>query len=794
MVMSILARKLLRSLKGKKGQFIAVVSVVAIGIMLYIALSASYQNLRNSQQDFYNKNHFADYYFQVVKAPDRIVKQIENIPGVNKVSGRIMTDVPIVKADGSRATARVVTYEINDKNALNTIHMLSGRIFSSNSPSGEIEAVIDPQYMAANDLSPGDTTKIVNKGRQINVRVVGSATGPEFIYVVKDAITMFPDPKTFGIFMLPNRQAQQVFDMSGQINQVLIDFNPGVDEKEIIDEIEAMLNPYGVLASYPRDDQISHTMLEAEIDGLKSVVSVLPIIFLGIAAAIQFVILRRMIKTQRMQIGIMKALGYKNLEIKGHYMIYSLLIGVLGALLGSIFGLSMSGYITEMYAMFFNLPEKLLGYNLRVIGNAFLLSTVVSVIAGWTAASSVTHIQPAESMRPDTPKIGSRSLLESLGSIWTRLTPQWKMSLRSIHRNRSRFLVTLMGVLFAVTLMMMAFGTNDSINYMMAKHFDLDRKYDLQVGFTTPVKEGDLLELNRLKGVLQVEGYFDLPVKIHYRGRSENELLSAYPTDLKMKSLFDQYNNPIKVPEAGILINKNTAAKLGVKPGEEVTVETLLPMGSSHFEPVKIIGLNTQMFGGGSYMNIEEANRIIKESNLVTGAMIKIEPGQEIAVEYEINKMMKVASMLNREKERQNLLSMMGSTIFVVGLMIMFALVLGFAIVYNSSTISFNEREQELTSLKVLGFSSKEIGEILFKENVLQCIAGIIIGLPAGGFLTKAYLTSMSNDLYDMPSAVYPMSYFWSALGAVVFVFIAHRLAVRGIDKLNMVEVLKNRD
>ena len=792
--MRVLTKKLLRGLTLKKGQFIAVVSVVAIAIMLFIAMSNSYQNLRSSQLDFYNKNHFADYYFQVVKAPDRIIKQIENVPGVNKASGRITEDLALIKADDSRATARIVTYDLEDENSLNSLYMLSGRIFSSNSPSGEIEAVVDPQFMAANRLLPGDQISIVKEGRKINVRVVGSATGPEFIYVVKDAVTMFPDPEIFGIVMLPNRQAQQVFNMSGQINQVLIDINPGVKEDEIVKEIEEILTPYGLLASYPRDDQISHSMLEAEIDGLQSIASVLPVIFLLIAAAIQFVIIRRMIKTQRSQIGIMKAIGYKNREIKGHYIIFSLLVGICGALAGTIFGLLISSYITDMYAMFFNLPEKILGYNLQVIGYAFLLSTVISAGAGWSAANTVAGIQPAESMRPETPKISSHSRMESMSFVWSRLTPQWKMSIRSIRRNKGRFIVTLLGVVFAVTLMMMAFGTNDSVNYMMAKHFDLDRKYDLQVSFSNPVKEGDLLELSRLQGVEQVEGYFDLPVKISYQGRSEDELLTAYPLDLQLKNIFDSRNQPIKVPESGIMINKNTALKLGVKAGDEVTVETLLPMGPNHIEKIKIAGLNTQMFGGGSYINLQAANRIIKESGLVSGAMIKIEPGMEKQVENEVNKMMKVSSMLNREKERENLMSMMGSTVFVVGIMVLFAIILGFAIIYNSSAISFNEREQEFASLKVLGFKSEEVSGILLKENILQCMLGIIIGLPAGGFLTKAYLTSLSNDLYDMPAAVYPLSYLLSALGAVAFVIVAYRLAVRGIDRLNLVEVLKNRD
>ena len=792
--MNTLTRKLLRSLILRKGQFIAVVSVVAIGIMLYIAMSNSYQNLQKSQQDFYAKKDFADYYFQVVKAPERITKQIENLPGVDRVSGRITEDLALIKTDDSRASARIVTYEPEDKEDLNKLYILTGRIFSSSSSGGEMEAVVDPQFMAANGLIPGDSISIVKDGRQINVRVVGSATGPEFIYVVKDAVTMFPDPETFGIIMLPQRQVQQAFNMSGQINQVLIRFDPGLDEERTIKEIEEILSPYGLLASYPRDDQISHAMLEAEIDGLKSIAGVLPVIFLLIAAAIQFVIIRRMIKTQRSQIGIMKALGYTSREIKSHYIIYSLLVGFCGALTGTIFGILLSGYITDMFALYFNLPEKILGYNLPVIGNAFLLSIIIAAAAGWSAANAVTGIQPAESMRPETPKIGSHSLLETAASIWSRLSPQWKMSLRSIRRNRGRFAVTLLGTIFAVILMIMALGTNDSVDYMMARHFDLDRTYDLQVSFAHPLKTSELLELSRLNGVERVEGYFDLPVKISYQGRSENELLTAYPLDMQLKHVFDTNNQPVQLPEAGILINKNTAVKLGVMAGDEVTIETLLPQGPKHIEKVKIAGVNTQMFGGGSYLNLAAANRIIKEAGLVTGAMVKIRPGQEERVEEDINAMLKVSSLLNREKERENIMSMMEPTIFIVGMLVLFALILGFAIIYNSSTISFHEREQEFAALKVIGFQSSEVSRIILQENLLQLILGLIIGLPAGGILTRVYLTSLSNELYDMPAAVYPLSYLLSALGVAVFVVLAYKIAVRGIDRLDLVEVLKNRD
>ncbi len=187
----------------------------------------------------------------------------------------------------------------------------------------------------------------------------------------------------------------------------------------------------------------------------------------------------------------MKAIGYKNWEIKGHYIIFSLLVGIGGALVGISSAFSYPA-ISLICMPCISTCRKNTGLYIKVISNAFLLSIAISAMAGWSAANSVTVIQPAESMR--------RKLLKSAViagwnqyHLFGQALPPWKMSIRSIRRNRERFIVTLLGVLFAITLMMMAFRTNDSVNYMMAKHFDLDRKYDLQVSFANPVKTNDLL-------------------------------------------------------------------------------------------------------------------------------------------------------------------------------------------------------------------------------------------------------------------------------------------------------------
>ncbi|PKM76618.1 MAG: hypothetical protein CVU90_11745 [Firmicutes bacterium HGW-Firmicutes-15] len=792
--MGILGKKLWRHIRHNKGQFLAVAAVVMVGIIAYIAMSSSYYNLSQSQENFYRENNFADYYFQVVKAPQEVMKQVEILPGVKRVTGRIQRDLPIIKKSGERATARVVSYTLPMENELNNLSLVQGRMFADNQRGSDVEVLLDPKFASANNLVWGDRVTVVVEGKETFLNAVGSAISPEFIYTMKDSADMLPDPQKFGIFMLESRQAQQVLNMPDQINQVLIEFSSGADQTQIIAAVKDILKPYGLLASYPRKDQLSHAVLQAELDSLRSVTLFLPLIFLGIAAAIQFVILRRMVKAQRSQIGVMKAMGYDNYRIMVHYASYALAVSILGAVLGTFLGLILAGSISQMYAQFFNLPGGMQGYNMKAIFYGFILSLSVGVAAGLTASRSVARIHPAEAMRPEPPQNSGKSLLEKLPLLWKELNPGWKMTLRNIGRNRGRFMLTLMGVVFAVALLIIAFFTNDAVDYIMQRYFYVGQTYDLSIRFNSLIQEKELLDINRMDGVQKVEGFLELPVKIHYQGKTQDEVLLAYPSDLSMKTMESGTGQPIQVPPDGILINQRTAAKLGVKEGDEVELETLLPIGPVHRDTVKIMGETRQLIGGGSYINLQRANRILQERNLVSGAMLKVETGKVGFVESEINKMLGVSSVLSRQKELQNFQKNMASMTYSVSLMILFAVVLGFAIVYNSSVMNFAERQREIASLRVVGYSTQEVSSLLLKENLLQSLFGVLLGLPFGRLVAGAYVKSVSTDLYTLPVIIYPLTYLFSALGGIIFIMLAHRFAIKGIKDLDLVATLKNSD
>jgi len=127
-------------------------------------------------------------------------------------------------------------------------------------------------------------------------------------------------------------------------------------------------------------------------------------------------------------------------------------------------------------------------------------------------------------------------------------------------------------------------------------------------------------------------------------------------------------------------------------------------------------------------------------------------------------------------------------------MLVFFAILLGFAIIYNASVINFAERRRELASMRVLGFTVREISALLFKENLILLICGIVLGMPVGRLLVTSYVQSVSTDQFSLPVIIYPTTYLFSAIGGIIFVIVAHRLAVKGISNLDMVSTLKNTD
>ncbi|HAA09559.1 MAG: ABC transporter permease [Syntrophomonadaceae bacterium] len=791
--MSILTRKLLRTIRTSGGQFVALVVIVLLGVMIYIGMNTALSNLSRSQEQFYQDYRFADYTFMVVKAPESVVSRVEAVPGVIKATGRIQKDIPIVKKDNDRATGRLTGYPLPMEGEVNRLHLLSGNWFDEGY-STDLGVLVDPQFFQANALSPGDRIEVIAEGKKVPLTVIGTATSPEFVFPMPDAGTMISEPGRFGIIMIPQTQAQQILNYTGQINQIVVDLAPGADETVIVRQIEQILEPYGNLSSFPRDDQLSHAALQAELDGLKSMSSSLPLIFFLIAATIQFVILNRLIKTQRLPIGVMKALGYNNRQIIWNYAGYALIVSGTGAILGVIMGIAMASGLSQVYAQFFNLPTTIGGVNLSVVLRSVVISLVVGLAAGLFATRGITRINPAEAMRPEPPVLGRHNMLENWTWLWQRLDSSWKMGLRSIFRNRVRFAVTVLGVVFTVCLLIFALFMNDAVDYLLKQSFTLNSRYDYMVRFTKPVKYTEMTDWSRWDEVQKMEPILEVPVKIKAGDRSEEELLTGLKVNGTLRHIYDMHGQQHQVPEQGILLSQRIADKLGLKPGDMVEVQTTLGIGPSRTGYLPIVGTNDPMTGSGSFVSWDTANRLLGENQVVSGVMLKLESPEMSEVESRLYAMNGVSSVMSPQREQAGFVQYLDTMIVFIVIMVLMAGLLGLAIVYNTSMMTFQERRRELASLRVIGYSQREVASLLRKETGAQAILGIIIGLPAGKVMGAAIMASVSTDLFSLPAIIYPRTYIMAALLAVIFVWMGQQLAIRKTEQIDMVEALKNRD
>lgn len=787
-------RKLFRTIVSTKGQFFAVLSVIAVGITLYVAMAAVSENLIHSKALFYAETSFADHFFHVVNAPEGIVERIKAVKGVLAATVRTQKDVPVLWEGKKRANLRLTGYPMPDSGELNRVKVIGGRMFDKYPKLGAVEVLINRQFAEAHKLKPGMDLDVAAEGKRKVLTIVGIAASPEFVYAVRDAAGLLEDPSTFGAAIMPENQIQELLGRKGSVNQVLIRFAPGVQKEKIVEEIKEILQPYGLLAEYPQKDQLSEAILRGELTQLRAFSRFLPTIFLSIALLMQFIFVGRLVKNQRGQIGLLKALGYSDMSLLFLYGSYAFLATTIGAFVGIVLGYGLASLLIRLYAIFFNLPRLEETLRLGTAGAVAFLSITAGTVAGLAAAWGITSIRPAESMRPTFPKTTKRSFLEMLPVLWEHLRFQWRMSFRSLSRSRFRAAVTAMGVVFSIALLVVSLFSKDSMDDLMWRHFSYDRQYDYLVRITTPVREREILNISRIDGVLKAEPFLELPVRIRLGTKTREDVLFAMKPSSSLVRITSREGKDLSLPEEGVLLDWFTAQRLSAKVGDELEVQSMLDLGPPRYGSLRIVGIAKRAIGSASAVSLKEANRLLNEQNVVSGAMLKIDPGLSDNVESQLERMVNISSVLNQEDERAYFEKTLGYMYYSIGILVLFSSILGIAIICNSSVIALSERKRTLAALKALGMTNREVAVYLWGENAFLLFWGVILGLPLGKVLSELYAVAVSTDLFSFNVIIYKSTYLLAACGGIIFGAFAWFLALKGVKELKMIEILKAND
>lgn len=783
MIDAMLVRMIFRS----KGQFFAVLTIIIIGIAIYTAMSMTSVNMSNTVDTYYKENHFADLFLKTSPVPVQEADKLKKIPGIADADGRIVMDVPFLTDNkNERVNLRLITIK-EDADEINQNTILKGQGLDGN----DGEAILIEQFANARGIHVGDSIKIQANGIQYTFDVAGIAANPEYIYLMENNQSIMPDEKNFGVCYITEKMGRQISGLEGSCNEIVIRYDSGMkrSEDELIDDVKNELDRYGIKSIVKREDQYSNSIIHQELTQLNRMADSIPLLFLLVAGLILMMILSRMVKKDRIKIGVLKAIGYGNGQVLLHYVKYAAAAGTIGGIIGSILGMALAGGMTRMYLDYFHIPLLRINFYYSYLALAVILSVIFCTLSGVIGARGVMNITPADAMRSEAPKSGKRILLERMPFFWKRLSFSSKLIGKNIFRNKKRTIFVLTGVTLTYSMMLFTTSMPDVMNQMMNEHFVKFQKMDYNISFQTPVYKSAVNDLKHLIKVDYMEGKLEYPFELTNGNHTQAVSVIGIAKDTQFYSFEDQKGNAVSVPQEGILLSENLASSLQVKKGDFVQIKSYIPGRDDVVLPVQ--GIIKQTLGMNAYMDIDTMGEKLLEKNVINGVYAD---SRDPDINEELLHASNVATIMSIADTRAVFDQYMTMMVLSIGFMVLFSGILGFCIVYNATIISVGEREMEFSSLRVLGFSNTEIFLMIIKENNIIMAAGILLGIPVGEMMAKYSSTAFSTDLYSIDMSPTFFAGVMAVVYTVGFIIIAQLATYRRIRKLDFLQALKNRE
>ena len=786
--MRALDRKLVRDLTRMRGQIFSIAAVVACGIAAVVAMGSTLQTIERTRDAYYERARFADVFASLTRAPEPLAARLRAIPGVSAVATRVtasaLLEVPGVVMP---ATGYILSIEPGTASAsVNRVHIRRGRMVAR---GRENEVLVGEHFADAHGLRPGDSLGAVINGRWQRLHVVGIAHSPEFVHDLAPGFAQFADSRQFGILWMHREVLGPLYGMEGSFNDVALVLGPGAREKEVIARVDALLEPYGGGHAYARADQPSNRVVAGEIDQLRAFGIVMPAIFLAVAAFLINIVLSRLVATQREEIATLKAFGYERATIALHFVGYGIAAVVAGTIMGIPLGAWIGSRYTALYKPFFRFPDFHHQTSLPLILLAVGVSVIAAVLGALGAVRSAASLAPAEGMRPPAPAMYRPLLLERLG-LGEGLPSSIRMVLRSVEHRPLRALASVAGVALAAGVLVAGIFAFDVALYIGRLQFTVVEREDVAVSFTRPRPARAGLELASVEGVRAVEPFRSVPVRLRAGHRSRQIAIMGLEANASLRRLVDADAHAHPVPPTGLVITTTLARALRVARGDTVTVELFERGGAER--RVVIVALLDELFGLTGYMELGELNRLLREGPVISGANLALEPGADAAALDALARLPGVASAASRRGMMESFERMISENITMTTTIVsILAAVLAIGVLYNGARIALSERGRELASLRVLGFTKREVAALLFGEQGAIDALGTPLGLAIGLGLAYLIAAAFASELYRFPVFVTPRTYL-AAIGVVAAASLVAGIAMwRRLNALSMVEVLK---
>ncbi len=789
-MVSALSRKLLRDLARLWSQAAAIALVLACGVAILLMSLGMFQALETTREAYYDRQRFADVFARATRAPRALMPEIAALPGVVAAEARVAGLVTLDLAGRSRpGMGQVLSLPAaGGSPRLNVPILATGRLPD---PEARDEVLVNAAFAKANGLGPGDRLVANLNGRKRGLAITGTALSPEFVYTLGPGALM-PDNAGYGILWLPDRAAAAAFDLQGAFNDISLSLAGGADANAVIDALDRLLAPYGGTGAHGRDQQLSDAFVTAEIQQLKAMAWILPPVFFGISAFLVHMVLGRIVALERPVIGLLKALGYSNLAVAGHYLMLAALTAAAGILLGWAVGTWLSRALAELYAQFFDFPYLVWRAQPGPYAVAGLLGLAAASAGALQAAIAAGRLPPAEAMRPPAPPRYGRTLSDRL-LAGAGLGQPAMMVWRGILRWPLRSGLTMLGLALAVAVMVAANFLDDALDKLIDIAFTQAARQDAALILGQEAAGIAVEEVRALPGVLIAEGQTSQPAILRHGPRERRIGIEARPPGADLARTVDSEGRPVALPPRGVLLSSRLAERLEARPGDVIEAEFLTGRRETHGLPVA--GIVEQYFGLGAYMQADALAALRREAPRVGAVNVALDPAAQADFDAALKDIPALAGTVMLTQVRRSFEDTIAENVVIMNtIYITVAVLITFGVTYNGARIQLSERARDLASLRILGFTRGEVSGILVGESLVLAVAAQPVGWAIGGAIAGALAHGSQSDLYAVPVVLKPATFAAASLLVLAAAAGSALVVRRRLDQLDLVSVLKTRE
>lgn len=769
-----LIKKMLRDMKKSKTQFISIFLMSFLALLLFSGLGSESAGYEKVLKDYYETTNFSDVWLYSSNFTLNDEKVVNELSEITDTTRRLSIDaVGNMKGDPN------ITLLFYEKDNISKAYTIEGKDFDINDADG---IWLDKDFANERNLEVGDKISVNYSGYSIEKEIKGIIISPEYVYLENDQ--MMPNHYKNGFAYLSSKAFPEEFclpDGSVPYSEMLLTINSNTNLKKLEKKLYNLLPANekelsgGLSIFLSRDNNVSNTVFTNEIEERKSMTVVFPIAFLAIALLTILTTMTRIVKKQRTEIGVLKALGFQKNNITRHYVSYGFFLTLTGGLLGAILGpIILPPLFWGPMQTTYTLPYWKSSFTIYAV-YVLLITIFSSTFITYASCRKILKETAANTLRPQSPKNTKQHFFENT-KFWSNRSFSWQWNFRDVFRNKVRSLMAIVGVIGCMGLLLTGFGCLDAFNSLITIKYDSIEKYQYKYSLDENISQE---EIDNVLEKTSGEAIMTTAVEIKSGDNKESTSLNVNDKVTLHHYLNMQWDD-FSLPCDGVSISNKLAEKLDVKVGDTISWH---PFGESTYIESKIAKI---------YRDPTEQGMVISKSEFEKlGFTFKATT--IISSKDKVDNLTNVASITNINSEEKNIRTMLSSMYMLVGILCAAAIILAVVVLYNLGVLSFSEKERELATLKVLGIQASKIRKILLVQNIWLSILGLIPGFFFGKFILSTIMASMGNE-FDMQLKIsIPSVLICVSITMFVSVVVNYLFSAK-IRNLDMVASLKGVD